>query len=85
MDSFSNENFCGGAFLAARNQAFLSDVFVWTEGYFIKYNSRGEIEEVGNKSITERANFKIENIRPACQIEVFALRYAVLNKFDKEI
>lgn len=85
MTEFSNESFSGGDFLAALNPVWLADTFVWGKGYYIKYSSRGKVEEVGNTDITERTVFKLQDIRPASNIEILAIRQAVADKYNKEI
>ncbi len=85
MAEFSNESFRGGDFLAALNPVWLADTFVWGKGYYIKYTSSGKVEEVGNKDITERTTFKLNDIRPASNIEILAIRQAVADKYNEEI
>lgn len=85
MAEFSNEHFTGGDFLAALNPVWLADTFVWGKGYYIKYTSRGVVEEVENKDISERTHFKLTDVRPASAIEILAIRQAVADKYNVEI
>lgn len=85
MTEFSNEHFTGGNFLAALNPVWLADTFVWGKGYYIKYTSIGKVEEVSNMNITERTHFKLQDVRPASDLEILAIRQAVADKYNEEI
>lgn len=79
------DGFTGGDFLAAKNPAWLADTFVWGKGYYIKYTSKGKVEEVANMNISERTPFKLQGVRPASDIEILAIRQAISDKYNEEI
>ena len=76
-----------GNFLAARNPMWVCDTFVWCDGYVIKYNPWGVIEEVLKSRIEERLIIPVRsgNIRPASQLEIYALMYAVRAEFGIDL
>lgn len=76
-----------GNFLAAPNPMWFADTFVWGDGYMIKYNHGGEIEEVLNGKIVDRLIIPLKSgtVRPASQLEIYALKHAVKAKFGIDL